>query len=465
MLRKRRFDVHPASRKTMRLTKKMRPIYILLIVTSALSSGCEPYFRGYFCLTPCSGLPLAEHTAARPSMTPQWAPDGRSIVSAKGRRGDGAIYVIQADGARVRRISERNKDSEYDYSPNIHPSGSLLVFSSSRLKAGDVPGSTRGLHNFEIVTSDMDGKNVRRLTISPQAELSPRWSPEGSHIAFMQYGAGHGGFRGFQGISIMSADGSDKRLVVPPKRWPHPSDLPNHEYVGDIFPKAGPIWSPTGEKIAYILEVVVSNDPRSPTAPREALYVVDSDGKNQVQLFRTAAHTGKAVEMIIGPPAWSPDGDSVGLLILSESTEVSLRTVDLDRGVLQALGTIDTETLDHLVSEGSLSWAPAGQEILLSIGHPAQGKGTVHIFDTGTLTLFPLSGGNFASWSPDGDRIAVVTAAGPDVDSLIVFERNTDGSEVSNPRVKRWTARLIAWGDRDGQLRAADPKCFLILCG
>ena len=52
--------------------------------------------------------------------------------------------------------------------------------------------------------------------------------------------------------------------------------------------------------------------------------------------------------MIIGPPAWSPDGDSVGLLILSESTEVSLRTVDLDRGVLQALGTIDTETLDHL---------------------------------------------------------------------------------------------------------------------
>ena len=101
------------------------------------------------------------------SSCPAWSPDGAKIVFHSWRDGweqweSSDIYVMNADGVNVKRLTEPDPASENDTSWS--PDGANIVFSSNR------DG------NFEIYVMDADGQNVQRLTNTPEDEFEPDWT-------------------------------------------------------------------------------------------------------------------------------------------------------------------------------------------------------------------------------------------------------------------------------------------------
>jgi len=120
---------------------------------------------------------------------PTWSPDGTRIAFTRGY----AIYVMDADGANVKRLSPAGMTN--DAGPAWSPDGMRIAFHSG---AG-VPA--------HIYTVKPDGSALTPLTSGLDNDYFPAWSPDGSRIAFT---SGRGGVGG---IWSMRSDGTDLRRL------------------------------------------------------------------------------------------------------------------------------------------------------------------------------------------------------------------------------------------------------------
>ena len=104
---------------------------------------------------------------------PDFSPDGRRIVFRSMRHGNAEIYVMNADGANVQRLTHHEAT---DTMPAFSPTGDRVAFTS--LRDG----------NFELYTIafDVDGRPgaPERLTRSPGHDMHPRFSPDGEWVLF-----------------------------------------------------------------------------------------------------------------------------------------------------------------------------------------------------------------------------------------------------------------------------------------
>jgi len=80
------------------------------------------------------------------------------------------IYVLDVAASSISKISSRPSAETPDWSPD----GRTIVFS-----AGDEQGGFP-----QIYAVDPDGKNEHKLTASAPEKYSPRWSRDGSLIAY-----------------------------------------------------------------------------------------------------------------------------------------------------------------------------------------------------------------------------------------------------------------------------------------
>jgi Tol biopolymer transport system component len=111
---------------------------------------------------------------------PAWSPDGRRLLYRKTPDNpivqNADIWQIDVDPARpnARPVLERTGDERY---PSYSPDGSKIVFRSDA-DLVDHSGDE------ELYVMNADGTDVRRLTTDPAHDEGPIWSPDGTKIAF-----------------------------------------------------------------------------------------------------------------------------------------------------------------------------------------------------------------------------------------------------------------------------------------
>jgi Tol biopolymer transport system component len=112
-------------------------------------------------------------TRLRRGEWPTWSPDGRRIAFTW----LSGLYVMNPNGKSVRRVrSERGL--EFWGGPAWSPDGKTLVYSLTLLKS-----------DLEIYVIDADGSRLRQLTHNSVGDWGPAWSPTRRRIAFVRRGA------------------------------------------------------------------------------------------------------------------------------------------------------------------------------------------------------------------------------------------------------------------------------------
>lgn len=258
--------------------------------------------------------------------SPAWSPDSTRLAFYSERDGNAEIYVMNADGTGVTRLTDSGADEGY---PAWSPDGRTISFDSDR------DG------NFDVFAMNADGSNVRPVTRHPARDVSATWSPDGTAIVFMS-DREDGGFDAYRAAPVASAAAARltrTRSTGFPVFSPDGATLAFH--VGrDVhtMPAAGgdlrrlttdpadgmyPTWSPDGARVAFM----------SGRNGKTELFTMRADGSEQTLLVSMAR--GDAVD-----PRWSPDGATIAFVHLPKGLTGGsgvICTVDADGTALRHL--------------------------------------------------------------------------------------------------------------------------------
>jgi uncharacterized repeat protein (TIGR01451 family) len=255
-----------------------------------------------------------------------WSHDGSRVAFSRTVDGNSDVYVMNADGTGLRRLTT---DPGTDENPSWGPDD-RIAFDSDR--AG----------NFDVYTMYSDGTGVTRLTTGSSYDDVPSWSPNGNQIAFDSDRDGN------EEIYIMNADGTGQRNVT-------------HNPADDL---SRPGWSQDGSRLVF-------TSYRSGNAD---VWTIGVDGSNPVQLTTDPGGDGD--------PAWSPDGAQIAFQ--------SNRSGSYEIYVMNADGSHLARVTNNDVVEHSVSWRRSVVELswpALIEFSPASGPpGTVVTFRGGNLS-------------------------------------------------------------------------------
>lgn len=202
---------------------------------------------------------------------PRWSPDGRRIAFKSDRSGSYNLYLMNADGTNVVRITEHGA---VDHDPTWLPDGESLVFTSDR---------DRGTGRWDLYRVWIADRSVERLTNFFQGyAFMPSVSPDGNWVAFV--------------ATTFPFDGgysNQVHVLEIATRMTWPFDMTG--------PGCWPSWSPDGQSIAHVL---LDTDP------------------SRIQIVSSF---GDAPEPIAGDPSrwhyypdWAPDSRRLAVSISPE---------------------------------------------------------------------------------------------------------------------------------------------------
>ena len=167
-------------------------------------------------------------------------------------------------------------------SPMISPDGKRIVYVLSRADL------ERSVYDSDLWLIGVDGSNDTRLTRSMSSNNHPRWSPDGSRIAFLSDRDG-----GRNAIWMIPPSGGEAEKITTEK-----SSIPDFE------------WSPDGKSIAFVM--------REPPSPDKEDFRVVGEDPRPPHLYLLNVESRAVTRLTRGPfsvanPSWSPDGSSLAV--------------------------------------------------------------------------------------------------------------------------------------------------------
>lgn len=184
-------------------------------------------------------------TAPEGNFEPSVSPDGKQVAFVSSREGDPEIYVMNADGSNVRRLTAFHKE---DWAPRWSPDGRWIAFLSSR----------EGRSRVFVVRADGTGTRAVSGSAPSGDEREAAWSPDGKHLAFV--GRRQGEKRTETRIWKVAVDGGE------------PVALTDGSSRDDQ-----PAWSPDGKYLAFVSER--AGDPE--------IFLMRADGTGQTRLTKS----------------------------------------------------------------------------------------------------------------------------------------------------------------------------------
>ncbi len=127
--------------------------------------------------------------------SPAWSPDGTEIAFVSNRQGGPQIFVMSASGGNQRRVS---KNGDYNTEPTWAPRKGKRILAYT----------TRDDGKYDIVSLDLDTKDMVRITQGQGNNEEPSFSPNGRAIAFASRR------KSGSGVYIANADGTGKQRRV-----------------------------------------------------------------------------------------------------------------------------------------------------------------------------------------------------------------------------------------------------------
>lgn len=215
--------------------------------------------------------------------------------------------------------------------------------------------------NSEIYVMTSNGKSIKRLTFNDFTDRSPKWSPDGSMIAYVSYPSD------ISKITVMNSDGSDINFIA------------------DGY---DPAWSPDGNKIAFVHS----------QQDHGGIFVVNRDGSNLTQISEGAISPG--LRCYHRSPAWSPDGSYI--VINNGCTSQNLALMNPDGSNFQLLTNEGSAAIENP------TWSPDGKWIAFSCKSISWDLCMVEVNKPELIIRLPI--GNQTdeyspSFSPDGTEI------------------------------------------------------------
>jgi Tol biopolymer transport system component len=249
-----------------------------------------------------SGMPVGSQVriqlAADEEPCPHWSPDSERIAWT----GGGSLWTAHADGSAPVDLGALSPDyvgwpPTFAWSPD-----------------GEAIAGVRGTNGSELWLIPVDGGAPALIYSARGSEIrGVSWSPDGTRLAIgedssirptpLPDGESYPNAEQEWAVWVIRADGAGEPVRV-----------------GD---GDGPVWSPRGDRLAYVAEVSTST-----IRQVGQIVVVSPDGRNEIRL--PSVSDGERVWSPSEGPVWSPDGrrllyiGSTGLGGWGDSTLVSV---------------------------------------------------------------------------------------------------------------------------------------------
>ena len=261
-------------------------------------------------------------------------------------------------------------------SPAISPDGQWVAYTVATLD------SAKDKRNVDVYMVSWDGARTVRLTSSPDAESSPKWSPDNRYLAFL---SGRGDEEKGAQLWLLDRQGGEAQKVTDIKAG-----------VGDYE------WAADSKRLVLVVtdpdpDTTAGADKKTPkpieidrwdfkrdyegylNRRREHLYLFDLGARKAEQL--TSGDWDDA------SPNWSPDGTRIAFA--SKRAEGSDRNDNSDIYVVEAkLGSEPKALTTFVGRDGEPNFSPDGKSIAF------------------------LRSGDPKFWAYNNQRVAVVPAAG-----------------------------------------------------
>lgn len=282
--------------------------------------------------------------------------------------------------------------------PQLSPDGRQVLFV---METADWKANRRIGHVHRI---GVDGTGLVQLTYGERGETSPRWSPDGTQVAFL---ARRDADEQTQIYLLHTAGGEARRLTTHPTA---PSSIS---------------WAPDGSRLFFLASDAKTAEQREKDRLRDDVYAFEETNFEQRHLWSVdlAGTTTKLTDgaFSVGQYVVSPDGSR---LVMSRAPSPLLEFSHLSELWVSAGRGAEARQLTsgNRISEGGLSISPDNTRVLFRAGANEAMDG----YHNGKLFIVPIGGGparlvtpadatydvSEGEWSRDGSTIFFVANLG-----------------------------------------------------